>query len=190
MTITDSLQRKALLAGVTLALAAGTATADSGFYIGGSAGGATIEADFDGVSIPGLPSSIDEDDTAFKVFAGYDFDLPVVKLAVEAGYVDFGAPDLDILGDPLTVETTALNLWGILGVDVGLVDLYGKVGYASWEADVSLQGVSDSEDGNDLAYGLGAAFGIGPVQIRGEYELYEFEDVDVSMLSLGVSYKF
>lgn len=190
MTVTMNSTRVALAAGLVVAMAAGAASADSGFYIGGSAGGATIEADFDGVTIPGLPSSIDEDDTAYKFYGGYNFDLPILKLAVEGGYVDFGQPDLDVLGEALTLDTTAINLWGIVGVDAGLVDLFAKVGYVSWESDVSLSGISDSADGNDLGYGIGAAFGLGPVQIRGEYELYEFEDVDVSMLSVGVTYQF
>lgn len=61
-----------LLAPVAVSTAPLPAAADSGFYIGGSAGGATIESGLNGVSIPGLPlGGIDEDDTALKVFAGY-----------------------------------------------------------------------------------------------------------------------
>ena len=59
-----------------LAFAPLTATADSGFYVGGSVGGATIEVDFGDTGIPDFPTEIDEDDTAYKLFAGYKFDLP------------------------------------------------------------------------------------------------------------------
>ena len=166
------------------------ATADSGFYIGASAGGATIEADLGDSGIPGLPSSIDEDDTATKFFAGYTFDLPAIDVAIEAGYVDFGKPDINILGDELTVDTTGLNVWGIATLNAGLIDVYGKLGLIAWEVDAELLGQSASDDGTDLGYGIGAAFGLGPLEVRGEYELYDLDDTDVSMLSVGVVYRF
>ena len=110
-----------------------TANADSGFYIGGSLGGATIEADFGDTGIPGFPQDIDEDDTAYKVFAGYKFDLPVLDLGIEAGYVDFGAPEIDVLTEEVELEPSGVNLWGIAGIEAGPVDLFAKVGYISWD---------------------------------------------------------
>ena len=64
-----------------------TAAADSGFYIGAAAGGATLEADIDEISIPGLPSSIDEDDTATEIFAGYEGTTRVLDLGCGTGIV-------------------------------------------------------------------------------------------------------
>ena len=166
------------------------AHADSGLNIGGSAGGATIEANLGGITIPGLPSSIDEDDTALKAFIGYQFELPVLTLGIEGGYVDLGEPDVDILGDQLRVDVTGVNLWGIASLDLGLFDVFGKLGYISWDVEADYLGSNVSDDGSDLGYGLGAAFYLGPLQIRGEYEIYDLEDTDVSMLSLGVAYHF
>lgn len=177
-------------AGLAVLLTPALANADSGFYLGAGAGGATIEADLGITGIPGLPSEIDEDDTATKLFAGYTFDLPLIDFAVEVGYVDFGEPEINVLGDNLTFDTTGVNAWGIATFNAGLIDLYGKVGLIAWEADASFLGQSDSEDGTDPGYGIGAAFGIGPLEIRGEYELYDLEDADVSMLSVGVLYRF
>ncbi len=167
-----------------------TAEADSGLYVGASAGAATIESDFGLQAIPGLPSRFEEDDTAFKVFAGYNFDLPVVAFGIEAGYVDFGRPEIATTLGELTFDTTGFNVWGIAALDTGLVELFGKLGYIAWEVDGSLIGQSASEDGSDIGYGLGLRFGLGPVMIRGEYELYDLDDIDVSMLSVGVSYQF
>ncbi len=166
------------------------AEADSGFYIGASAGGATIEADLTGLAIPALPSRIDEDDTALKVFAGYNFDLPVIGLGIEAGYVDFGTPGISTALGELTVDTTGVNVWGIAALDTGLVELFGKIGYIAWDVEADLLGQAASDDGSDIGYGLGLRFGLGPVKIRGEYELYDLDDTDVSMLSVGVSYQF
>ena len=178
----------ALLCAFSLAPAA--AFADSGFYIGGSLGGATIEADFGDTGIPGFPEDIDEDDTAYKVFAGYKFDLPVLDLGIEAGYVDFGAPEIDVLTEEVELEPTGINLWGIAGIEAGPVDLFAKLGYISWDIEATVQAESVSDDGSDLGYGVGLSFGLAGISIRGEYEVYDVEDADVSMLSLGVVYQF
>ncbi|MDX1500559.1 MAG: porin family protein [Woeseiaceae bacterium] len=184
-------------AGGCLALAATlavsqTAVADSGLYIGGSVGGATLEADLDTneFPIPGLPSSIDEDDNAFKVFAGYRFDLPAIDLGIEAGYVDFGQPEIPIGTEELVLDTSGVNVWGVVSFDAGLIDLFAKAGYVFWDVEGELSGVSVSDDGSDLGYGVGLAFGLGPVSIRGEYEIYDLDDADLSMLSLGIVYQF
>ena len=183
---------KSHLAGLTLALSLApfAAMADSGFYVGGSVGGATLEASASDADLPGLPSSIDEDDTAFKVFAGYNFDLPVVDLAVEGGYVNFGQPEISTAFGDIEVETTGINLWGIAGIDAGPIDLFAKLGYISWDVEASLQGVSESDDGTDMGYGVGLGFGLAGVRIRGEYEVYDLDDADMSMLSVGISFQF
>jgi hypothetical protein len=173
-----------------LAVTPFAAFADSGFYIGGSAGAATLDANFGDTGIPDFPESIDEDDTALKVFAGFTFDLPVLDLAVEAGYVDFGEPDIDVLGESLTLDTTGMNLWGIASIEAGPIDLFAKLGYISWDVDLQLLTESETVDGSDMGYGLGLAFGLGPVKVRGEYEVYDLDGVDLSMLSLGLVYQF
>ncbi len=178
-----------------LALAAALATpeearADSGFYIGVGAGGATLEADLGPTTFFPLPDEIDEDDTATKIFAGYNWDLPVVTLGVEAAYADFGEPDIDVAGDLLLIETTALKLWGTAGIDVGPIDVYGKLGAVMWDSDTEFPGFSSSEDGTDTAYGIGARFAISRLEVRGEYEIYDLDGADLAMLSLGVAYRF
>ena len=175
---------------VALAFMPAAANADGGFYIGAGIGGATVEAEFDVVEIPQLPTSIDEDDSANKIFAGYMFDLPAVDLGVEAGYVNFGEAEVDTEVGECTLEPTGINLWGIVSLDAGLVDIYGKLGYINWEADLALNDLSGTEDGSDMGYGVGLSFGLGPVAVRGEYEVYDLDDADVSMLSLGLVYRF
>ena len=175
---------------LALAFAPAAANADGGFYIGAGFGGATVEADLDIDEFPELPSSIDEDDSANKFFAGYMFDLPAVDLGVEGGYVNFGEAEVDTELGEFTLEPTGINLWGIVSLDAGLIDIYGKLGYIMWDADFSVDGLSESDDGSDMGYGLGLSFGLGSVAIRGEYEVYDIEDADVSMLSLGIVYRF
>ncbi len=175
---------------IGLSLTPTEAHADSGFYIGGSAGGATLEADIGDIGIPGLPSSIDEDETAIKLFAGYNFDLPVIDVGIEAGFVDFGEPEINVLGDDLLIDTSGINLWGIASLDAGPFDIFGKLGYIAWDAEASYQGLSDSEDGSDIGYGVGLRFNLASLEIRGEYELYDLDGTDLTMLSVGIAFHF
>ena len=179
-----------------LAFAPLTATADSGFDVGGSVGGATIEVDFGDTGIPDFPTEIDEDDTAYKLFAGYKFDLPGIDLGIEGGYVDFGKPDFGVevadVAVDVELDPTGFNLWGIAGIEAGPIDLFAKLGYIFWDLEASVPGTSvdESDDGSDIGYGLGVGFGLGPLQLRGEYEVYDIDDADLSMVSLGIAYQF
>ena len=179
--------RHALLPLAILALFPVPALADSGFYIGAAAGGATQDIELGG------PTEIEEDDTALKVFGGYKFDTPVVDLGVELGYVDFGEGEINTAAGELVFAPTGINLWGVAGFELGPVDLFAKLGFIAWEVEATTFAGRISDDGTDYGFGLGAGFDIGKVQIRGEYELYDPSDADVSMLSmlsLGIVYTF
>jgi hypothetical protein len=179
--------RHALLPLAGLALFPVSALADSGFYIGAAAGGATQDIELGG------PPEIEEDDTAFKLFGGYKFDMSVVDLGVELGYVDFGEAEIRTAAGEFVFDSTGINLWGVAGFELGRVDLFAKLGVIAWEVETTTFAGRVSDDGTDFAVGLGAGFDIGKVQIRGEYELYDASDANVSMLSmlsLGVSYTF
>ena len=179
--------RHALLPLAVLAMFPVPTLADSGFYIGAAAGGATQDIELDGAP------EIEEDDAAFKVFGGYKFDMSVVDLGIELGYVDFGEAEINTNAGDLAFASTGINLWGIAGFELGRVDLFAKLGVTAWEVETTTLAGSVSDDGTDFALGLGAGFDIGKVQIRGEYELYDASDANVSMLSmlsLGVVYTF
>ena len=179
--------RHALLPLAGLALFPVAALADSGFYIGAAAGGATQD-----IALGGAPE-IEEDDTAFKVFGGYKFDMSVVDLGVELGYVDFGEAEVNTNAGELVFASTGISLWGVAGFELGPVDLFAKLGVIAWDVETTTFAGRVSDDGTDFGVGLGAGFDIGKVQIRGEYELYDASDAAVSMLSmlsLGVIYPF
>ena len=176
---------------VALALLPFSAMADSGVYVGASFGNAGVDTDFGGIGV----GDFDEDDSAIKAIIGYRFDLPAVFLAVEGGYVDLGEPELSAGAASLSIDTSGINLFGIAGLEAGPVELFGKLGYIAWDADLTADDglgnvLSASDDGSDLGYGIGIAFGLGPVQVRGEYEVYDFSDADIDMISVGFTYLF
>ena len=163
---------------------------ESGWFIGGSVGSAAIEADI--TDDPAVPP-FDEDDFAWKIFGGCNFGItPVFDLGVELGYVNLGNPSGQVSGVPVAFEVTALDLFGVIGFDIGPVGLFGKVGYVSWDVEGVIDGIdAGSIDGSDVAYGLGLRFNLASVEIRGEYEIFDIEDAEsVSMYSVGLAYRF
>ena len=178
----------AILLVAALLLISAESKADGGFFVGGSVGSAGYEIDVDD---PNNPVSFDEDDFAWKAFLGYNFDLKVLNLAVEGGYVDLGGPSATILGSDLSVDADGLDAFVVLGIDLGPVGVFGKVGAIAWDAEVTQDGVGFSDDGTETAYGIGAKIGLGSFELRAEYELFDIEDAEsVSMISAGVVWIF
>jgi outer membrane immunogenic protein len=179
---------------VLLLLPAGTAWADSGFYVGGSVGNAGTDLKFDD------GTNFDESDTAWKAYGGFNFDIIVVDLAVEAGYVNFGSPsgNVDVLGVPtgVGIDLDALTGFGLVGLELGPIGVFAKAGLVSWDAKASLDGIgSEKDSGTDPAYGIGARFSIGSIELRAEYELFDInvdgtDSSDLSMLSAGLVWTF
>ena len=194
--------KTAAIGGLFVLLPFGASYADdSGFYMGGGLGQAGIEIDLP-TGDPSIPA-FDEDDTAWKIFGGYKFDLlPVLDLGVEGGYVDFGGPTLDIVAPgvdaAIGVDATGIDIFGVAGFDIGPLGVFGKLGYVFWDAESFLTDFNDptnnetgSDDGNDLAYGIGASIGLGSLEVRGEYEVFDLEDTEnVAMWSIGLVYYF
>lgn len=109
--------------------------------------------------VPGL-----DKETYLKVGVGGDI-IPV--LSWEAGYLDLG--DLEVDG-----------LYGNVkgSIDLGGAQLFGKLGTYLWE--------TTNDDGNDLFYGIGVGFDVGPGSLNLEYLLLDIDGTDVTLI--GVSY--
>jgi len=153
----------------------------TGPYIGGSLGWAVIDVS-SGIN------DFDDDDLGFKVFGGYNFGIiPLLDLAVEGSYANFGKASSPQIANQ-DVDITGWDLFGLAALNLGPVGLFGKVGQIWWNSDSNIAQLDDS--GNDMAYGLGLRFQIGSIAIRGEYEYFDLDDTDLSMLSAGVSWTF
>lgn len=181
------------LIAIAVLMTAGNANAQ--FYVGGSVGSATVAVDIPDEDL-GEVFEFDENDFAWKGFAGYNFELGPVDLAIEGGYVDLGAPVADLLGSEVELDVTGLDAFAVLGFNLGPVGLFAKAGMVSWDAEASIDSIdAGSDDGTDPAYGIGARFAIGNLEIRGEYEMFDIDpedtsSADVYMLSAGLVYNF
>ena len=161
--------------------------ADNGIYLGASVGqsGVSYEESFEGQDF-----EFDADSTGFKGILGWRF---LDWLAVEANYVDLGSGDDRVAGQRIESDVSGLSLGAVGFLPVGPVDLFARVGMIDWEADLEAPGlgVSASDDGTDLTYGVGAQFRVWSLSLRAEYERFDLSDADtVDMVSLGVTWTF
>jgi hypothetical protein len=154
-------------------------------YVGAAAGQGATEID----TGSGSPT-FDANDLSFKVLGGYR----VMKFfGVEGDYRDMGTQSDNVGGTDMDVATTAIDLFAVGVIPVGTAfEVFGKAGYSMWDADFDISGIgSGSDDGNDLAYGIGAAYTFGKFALRMEYEQFDIDNTDnVSMASIGADFRF
>lgn len=169
-----------------LAMPAGAA--DNGIYLGASVGQSGV--DFEQSLGEGNRVDFSADSTGFKAIAGWRF---IDWLAVEANYVDLGSGDDRIAGEKIETDVDGLSLSAVGFLPIGPVDVFARAGVIDWNADVKAPGlgISGSEDGTDLTYGIGAQFRVWSLSLRAEYERFDIDDADtVDLISLGVTWTF
>jgi OOP family OmpA-OmpF porin len=157
--------------------------ADNGFYLGASVGQANLKID-DLTNNTFENDDFDADDLAFKFIAGM---RPLDWFGVEAAYVNFGEPEDTVLGQKLKADGDGISAFAVGFLATGPVDLFAKVGLISWDSKIS---GSFDDSGTELAYGAGAQFRVLGLSIRAEYEKFDISDVDLDMISVGVTYTF
>jgi hypothetical protein len=166
--------RRLLFALAVSTLAAGLAStpAQAGFNVGASFTDTEVEE-----------GGFQADDNNYKVFAGWRF-FERQWFGIEGQYVDFG----EFSSGGTTAEVTGFGAYALVSLKVWRFDLFAKAGVASWDTKLSNQ---PDDDGTDPAYGVGAAFRITErFYVRAEWEVFEFEDADADMASLGAEFRF
>lgn len=198
----------------TLFAASSAFAADAGFYIGGSMGETKVKdapsaAEFDAdLAAEGITasSSVDDTDTAWKVFGGYKLNR---YLAIEASYVDLGEVSITSNVTTPAIGTVDTN-WEALSMTAAAVgilpfaygfELFGKAGIQYWDVDLSTTpsaANTESETGTDYFYGIGAGYNLTyNIALRAEWERYNnvgdnntTGEFDVDMWSAGVQFTF
>jgi hypothetical protein len=164
------------------AMAPRAAAADNGFYLGAGVTPTEFDTDFGSESL---------DDNSFKVIAGW---RPLDWIAFEANYIDLGGESVSDGITDVSVDTTAITVSGLVLAEIGIVDLYARVGIAQWDADISIEepgfSLNGSDDGTDVVYGAGVGVHFGSIGVRAEYEQFEAEDIDIGTISVSLTYTF
>lgn len=146
----------------------------TGFYGGLGAGRSDTE-----IGTAGIAGSIDKNDTAWKIFGGYQFNQ---SFAVEGGYVDLGkASIVGSQGGAPAAASLDAQIWQASAVGslplTPQVALTGKLGlaYADTDTSGSIGGVAFGGNDTKVAptYGLGMRYDITKTfGVRGEWERF------------------
>ncbi|MEN8132869.1 MAG: outer membrane beta-barrel protein [Pseudomonadota bacterium] len=172
----------ALMAATLLVVGKSALAVEGGFYLGGSLGGAASKLT---VSNPDQADfKFDETDFAWKVFGGYHF---LQFFAVEATYRDFGSPSTTT--GSAKIDQTATDVSGLVGLPLGPLFLFGKLGVVFWDADYVVDGNKSSDSGPDFSAGLGASLDITRIRLRGEVEYFDIGDHTL-MYTVGAAWLF
>ncbi|AXH11275.1 outer membrane beta-barrel protein [Halarcobacter bivalviorum] len=178
----------ALLLVVTLAQAE-----NNNWYLGISAGQAKVDT---GINTTSSTESLDEKDTGYKIFGGYQFNK---YLATELYYSDLGTVTYKDSASSLNLEAD-IKSYGITGVVSYPIHKhikpFLKAGLQHWKGKIT--GTNDINenskikgDGNKPIYGLGINFPITEsISIRTEYEVIKLDESDSKFLSAGFVYRF
>jgi hypothetical protein len=188
---------------LTVVLAPAVPAAELDVYGGLGLGYAAQEVKQPGLLIgPGqfLSRDIEGSDLAARVFAGVRLHP---YLAIEAGYVDLGKVDalvpvltsdaqlgqVDTKIDTSGWEVTVVGIWPINRE----FEAFGKLGLVAWDSDFTEDGAgAASQDGTDLAYGLGIDYlGTERLRFRIEGMVYDLSGFDEAIAVTGsVIYSF
>ena len=182
-----SLRKPFMAAVVAVAVLPGSAFAESGFYLAGSIGSASVDEEFDGFDV-------NDDVESYRLLAGLQFSD---AFGIEAGYLDFGTFEqrLDLGGTTALTELEAdgWTLGATLAAPVSeQFSVLGRAGLFVWDADVDVNGVRQAvDDDSNPYYGLGARFAVSSnLSLLGDWTRYELDDVDSDVISLGFEYRF
>lgn len=155
------------------AISLASASAFSEVYIGASVGQTDYASDID-------------KGTSLELKGGFKFNDFV---GLEAAYVDLGDGDWEDFGfsGSLSVDGLKASVVGFIPV-AETVNLYGKVGMFMWDLD---DGDGYTDDDNDIAYGIGVAWGVADqLDVNLGYDIYDFEEDEVTNVNLGLTYSF
>jgi OOP family OmpA-OmpF porin len=180
---------RSLLVTVFLIAPSAVLAADNGFYLGLAS--SDVSSDYDlGPAVAGDA----DDDRGFKGIVGF---RPLDSFAIEANYVDLGETVVPLSLVCVTVpcptqasiDAQAVSVSAVGLFTLPLVDLFARVGYARWEAELA-PFATEKRDGSDPTYGAGAQVRLGSFALRVEYERFKFDDDDADLVSVGFTYTF
>jgi OmpA-OmpF porin, OOP family len=167
------------LSAVLLGAAAFAAQAqeNKGFYAGAGVGQSYVDE-----------AAYDDEDTAFSVFGGYQFNK---YFGLEAGYVDFGKLEADGVGRELEANSAYITAVGTVPF-TDRFSGYAKAGFQRWDLDTPIAATGTRDDtGTDPTYGVGVQYQFTDAfALRGEYSRFEVEDADLDLAQVQVRYNF
>ena len=132
--------------------------------------------------------NIDENSTAWKIFAGFSGSE---FFGLEGGYRDFGDIESNLSGDLFKASTTGWDVEALGRLQIAFLDIFGKAGAMFWSTKTTFLTKELKDNGTDFFWGLGVGARLGPVGVRLEWESLEGGSYDsLSMVTLGATLGF
>lgn len=162
------------------------ATADAHWLFGGVIGNAAIDEAVDDFRF-------DSDSTSYRLFGGYQFNS---YLAVEAGYLDLGTFNEQILqnGNSVSISADADGFtFAVRGtVPVGeRFALHASIGSFFWDGANQIAEINSNVSDSNLFFGAAASFDVTDnVALRIEAAQYELDGVDANVVAAGFQLNF
>jgi len=185
------------LASAALALPAAAQMSMSSVYIGGGVGQSKFKDGCTGVA--GFGVSCDDKDTAFRLFAGYQFNR---YIAAEAGWTDLGKAKASGPGGSVDAKASAFDLSAVGTYPVWeQLSILGRLGgyYSEGKFEGNLTGTKNEAG---LTYGVGVQYDFTKnLGVRGEWQRYDkvkFKedrfnteaDTNIDVLGVSVLWRF
>jgi len=174
-----------------LSIASNASYADA--YIGLGIGSASYDVDLSGIG----GGDFEDNGTGTKIYGGYAFND---YYAAEAAYYNFAEASVgSVESSPGSgvFNSAKADMKGIGAYAVGMypvskeVNLMLKLGVLNWDADIRVNNTSGSNDGVDVAYAIAASYAFTKeLLITAEWESFDTDNPEVSMLSLGFKFIF
>jgi OOP family OmpA-OmpF porin len=163
------------------------AEAGEGFYAGASVGSASMDEDFDQVSL-------DDNTTAYRLVGGWWVNR---FFALEVGYHNFGdfEQDFTLGGERRTAKISAdgytLGMQAVYPI-ARKVSVFGRAGAFFWDGEAEINNVSQaSPEETNPYYGLGLSYAFTEkLTLNGDWTRYDLEEADSDVFSIGFQYRF
>lgn len=153
----------------------------SSIYLGGGIGYGRMN----GEDFTNTNGDLSKSRTSWKALVGVKMNN---ALSLEGQYLDFGAANRNSDRIQATGWTAGVVLDFFKN---SAIAPYGKIGALMWETDHRFNGISRSQNGTDVAVGLGLRFAVGDnMAIRTEYERFMMDNTDIDSLSAAFQYNF
>ncbi|MET0279707.1 MAG: outer membrane beta-barrel protein [Steroidobacteraceae bacterium] len=176
----------AIVGGIIAAQPAHAQVPGVDFYLGAGVGTGNVA-----ITDPdGAVGQFKEDHTAFKFYGG----VRAASFGAELEYMNFGSTSGDFGADTdVNGKLTGVAGFGVLYLPLPLpvVDVYGKAGFARLNRKITDLTPGDfSTKDTEFAYGGGVQVKLGSFALRAEYERFNTDGKDPTLLTLGASFFF
>jgi len=162
-------------------------------YVGFGVGSASYQVDITAAG----GGSYDDSSTGTKLYSGYAFNRYFAAELDIYNFAEASVGSIETSPGSGTFVSASASMKGVGAYAVGMypvsktVNLIAKLGMLRWDADLTVDNSSASNDGSDVAYGLAVSYAFTKeLLVVAEWEAFNTDNPEVSLLSAGFRFNF